>query len=84
MKNNPSIKIYVNKKQNRIMFKVKKGHYLVILTPETMKLLGSTESKIAKYKNGENVPYLEIAEVVLIHYNVVNNSCLQNPRVLYA
>ena len=74
VKNNPSIKIYVNKKQNRIMFKVKKGHYLVILTPETMKLLGSTESKIAKYKNGENVPYLEIAEVVLIHCNVVNNS----------
>ena len=56
------------------MFKVTKGHYLVILTPETMKLLGSTESKITKYKNGENVPHLEIAEVVLIHCNVVNNS----------
>ena len=49
-----------------------------------MKLLGSTKSKITKDKNGENVPYLEIAEVVLIHYNVVNNSCLQNSRVLYA
>ena len=39
-----------------------------------MKLLGSTKNKIAKDKNGENVPYLEITEVVLIHCNVVNNS----------
>ena len=49
-----------------------------------MKLLGSTKSKITKDKNGENVPYLEITEVVLIHCKVVNNSCLQNSRVLYA
>ena len=39
-----------------------------------MKLLGSTKSKITKDKNGEDVLYLEIAEVVLIHCNVVNNS----------
>ena len=48
-----------------------------------MKLLGSTKSKITKDKNGENVPYLEIAEVVLIHCNVVNNSYQQNSKVLY-
>ena len=48
-----------------------------------MKLLGSTKSKIAKNKNGENVPYLEIAEVILIHCNVVNNSHQQNSKVLY-
>ena len=48
-----------------------------------MKLLGSTKSKIAKNKNGENVPYLEIAEVILIHWTVVNNSHQQNSRVLY-
>ena len=48
-----------------------------------MKLLGSTKSKITKDKNGENVSYLEIAEVVLIHCNVVNNSYQQNSRVLY-
>ena len=48
-----------------------------------MKLLGSTKSKITKDKNGENVPYLEITEVVLIHCNVVNNSYQQNSRVLY-
>ena len=48
-----------------------------------MKLLGSTKSKITKDKNGENVPYLEITEVVLTHCNVVNNSHLQNSRVVY-
>ena len=43
---NPSIKIYVNKIENRITFKIKNGYYLELLTPETMKLLESTESKI--------------------------------------
>ena len=38
-----------------------------------MKLLGSTENKITKDKNGKNVPHLEIAEVVLVHCNMVNN-----------
>ena len=47
-----------------------------------MILLGSTKSKIAKDKNGENIPYLEIAELVLIHCNVVDNSYLQNSRIL--
>ena len=47
-----------------------------------MKLLGSTKSKIAKDKNNENVPYLEITEVALTHYNVVNNSYQQNSRAL--
>ena len=48
-----------------------------------MKLLGSTENKIAKDKNGENVPNLEITEVVLVHCNIVNNDYQQDPRVLY-
>ena len=64
-------------------FKIKTGYYLESLTPETMKLLGSTKSKITKDKNGENVTYLEITEVVLIHCNVVNTSYQQNWRVLY-
>ena len=38
-----------------------------------MKLIGSTENKINKDKNGENVPHLEITEVVLVHCNIVNN-----------
>ena len=48
-----------------------------------MKLLRSTKSKITNDENTENVPYLEITEVVLIHYNVINNSYQQNTRVLY-
>ena len=56
---NPSIKIYVNKIENRITFKIKTGYFLEVLAPETMKF-GSTENKIAKDKNGENVPHLEI------------------------
>ena len=48
-----------------------------------MKLLGNTKSNITKDKNGENVSYLEITEVVLIHCNVVNNSYQQKSRVLY-
>ena len=47
--------MYVNKIENRIIFKIKTGYYLELLTPETMKLIGSTENKITKDKNGENV-----------------------------
>ena len=48
-----------------------------------MKLLGSTESKITKNKNGENVPHLEIVELVLLHCNIVNNNYQQNSQILY-
>ena len=48
-----------------------------------MKLLGSTESKITGEKNVENVPHLEIVELVLIHCNIVNNHYQQNSRKLY-
>ena len=48
-----------------------------------MKLLGSTNSKIKKDENGENEPYLEITEVILINCNVVNNSYQQSSRVFY-
>ena len=51
--------------------------------PETMKLLGSTKSKITKDENGENVTCLEITEVVLIYCNIVNNDYQQDSRVLY-
>ena len=47
---NPSIRIYVNKIENRIAFKIKNGYYLELLTPETMKLLGSAENKIRTVK----------------------------------
>ena len=79
----PSVMIYVNKIEYRVTFKIKDGYSLELLTPETMKLLGSTENKITADKNGENVPHLEIAEVVLVHCHIVNNDYQQDSRVLY-
>ena len=80
---NPSIKIYVTKIEKRVTFKIKNGYYLELLTPEAMKLLGSTEIKITRDKNGESVLHLEILELVLIHCNFVNNNYQQNSRILY-
>ena len=51
--------------------------------PETMKLQRSTKSKITKDENKENIPHLEITEVVLIHCNIINNSYQQDSGVLY-
>ena len=56
----PSIQIYVKKIENRITFKLKNAYSLELLTKETIKLLGSTESKITKDKNGENIPHREL------------------------
>ena len=79
----PSVQIYVNKIENRVTFKIKNGYSLELLTPETMKLVGSTENKISKGKNGENVPHLEITEVVLVHCNIADNDYQQDSRVLH-
>ena len=65
------------------MFKIKDGYSLELLTPGTMKLLGSTKDKINKDKNGENVPHLEITEVVLVHCNIVNNDYQLDSRILH-
>ena len=73
--------ICVNEIENRIMFKIKTGCCLELLTPEIIKLLGSTKSKITKNKNGENVPHVEITEVILIHCNIVNNDYQKDSRV---
>ena len=67
---NPSIRIYINKIENRITFEIKTRYYLELLTPETKKLL---EKEITKDKNGKNVPHLEITEVLLLQCNIVNN-----------
>ena len=71
---NPPIQIYPNKIKNRIVFKIKTGCKLELLTPETMKLLGSAKKDVDKDKDGEDVPKLESVEVVLVHCNLVNNS----------
>ena len=81
--NAQSVQIYVNKIENRITFKIKDGYTLELLTPETMKLLGSAKNKRTKDKNGENVPHLEITEIVLVHCNIVNNDYQHDSIVLY-
>ena len=75
---NPQIKIYVTKIENTITFEVKTGYYLELLIPKTMKLFRSTKNKIMKDKNGENVPYLEINEVILstMLINEIQESCI--------
>ena len=83
IKNKLSVKIYINRAENRITFKIKNGYSLELLTKETMKLLGGTEIKITKDKKGENVPHLEITEVSLVHCNMVNKDYQQDLRVLY-
>ena len=77
------ILIYTNTINNRIVFKIKTGYKLELLSKERMKLLGSTKDIIDSDKNNENVPRLENVEVVLVHYNLVNNSCQQASRVLF-
>ena len=80
---NPSIQIYVNKTKNRITFKIKNGYSLELLTPETRKLLGSTENKITQDRNGKNVLHLDITEGLLVHCNIVNNEYQQDSCILY-
>ena len=83
MSDNPSIRMYVNKKENTITFKIKTGYYHELFMNETRKLLGCNYSKLKKDKAGENVPYLEITEVILVHCNIVSNDYQQDSRVLY-
>ena len=68
---NPPVQIYPNKIKNRIVFKIKTGYKLELLTPETMKLLGSTKKDVDKDKDGDIVPKLESVEVFLVHCNLV-------------
>ena len=63
--------------------KLKNRYSLELLTPEAMKLLGSAKNKITEDKNSENVPHLEITEILLLHCNIVNNDYLQDSRVRY-
>ena len=80
---NPPVQIYPNKIKNRIVFKIKTGYKLELLSSETMKLLGSTKKDVDQDKDGEDVPKLESVEVVLVHCNLVNNSYQQASKVLF-
>ena len=80
---NPSIQIYPNKIKNRIVFKIKTGYKLELLSPETMKLLGSTKKVVDKDKNGEIVPKLDSVEVVLVQCNLVKTGYQHTLKVLF-
>ena len=80
---NAPILIYTDTINNRIVFKIKSGYKLELLSKETMKLLGRTKETIDADKNSENVPKLENVEVVLVHCNLVNNAYQQHSRVLF-
>ena len=75
--------IYVNEINNRIVFKIKSGYKLELLSKEAMKLLGSSSDTIDGDKNSELVPKLESVDLVLVHCNLVNNSYQQVSKVLF-
>ena len=81
---NPPIQIYPNKIKNRIVFKIKTGYKLELLTPETMKLLGSAKKDVDSDKNSEDVPKLESVEVVLVHCNLVKNDYQHKSNALFS
>ena len=80
---NPPVQIYPNKIKNRIVFKIKTGYKLELLSLETMKLLGSTKKDVDQDKDGEDQPKLESVEVVLVHRNLVNKNYQQTLKVLF-
>ena len=80
---NPPVQIYPNKIKDMLVFKIKTGYKLLLLTPEpeTMRLLRSTKKDIDKNKDTENVPKLESVEVVLVHCNLVKNDYQHTSKV---
>ena len=77
------IRMYMNKIVNTIPYKIETRYYLKVLIPETINLLGSPKNIITKDKIGENVPNLEITEVVLVHCNIVKNDYQEDSWVLH-
>ena len=80
---NLPVQIYQNKIKNRIVFKIKNGYKVKLLTPETMRLLGSTKRGVDKDKDDENVPKLESAEVALVQCNLTKNDYQYTSKVLF-
>ena len=79
---NSPIKVYVNNMKNRIVFQIKTGYQLGLLTDETIKLLRDGPI-IDKDRNSSNIPKLEVVTPVLIHCNIVQNSYQLASKVLY-
>ena len=79
----PPIHVYINRINNRLVFKINDGYNLELQTPETMKLFGSTTKSTDKTKNGKNVASLKRVKVVLVQCNLVDNQYQQKSEVLY-
>ena len=74
----------MNMINNRLVFKIINGYKLELQTTETLKLFGSTKKVIEKKKkNGESLPSLQVAEVFLVLYNLVDNEHQQKFKALY-
>ena len=73
----------MNMINNRLVFKIINGYKLELQTTETLKLFGTTKKVIEKKKNGESLPSLQVVEVFLVLYNLVNNEYQQKSEVLY-
>ena len=72
----------MNRIKKRIVFKIKTGYKLELLTPKTMKLLGSTKKICDEAKDSRNVPKLESVKVVLVHCKLVKNDYQHISKVL--
>ena len=72
----------MNKIKNKIIFKIKTGYKLELLTEETMQLIGSSKKDTDQNKDGEIVPKLETVEVILVHTNLISNNYRQASKVL--
>ena len=83
MTENRPVQIYPNHIKSRIVFKIKKGYKFELLTPETIRLLGSTKKDGEKDKDVKNVPKLESVEVNLVHCNFIKNDCQHTSKVLF-
>ena len=83
MPENLPVQIYPNKIKNRIVLKIKTVYKLELVTPETMKLLGTTKKDVDKDENGEHLSKLESVEVALVHCNLVKNDYQHTSKVLF-
>ena len=77
------MQIYANKVKNKTVFEIKRSHKLELSFPKTMRLLGSAKEDKDHDKDEEDVPRLESAEVVLVHYNLVSNNYQQASKVIF-
>ena len=68
----------MNKIKNRIVFRIKTGYKVELLSPETIKIITKYKKDIDQDKDGEYVPKLESVEVVLVHFILVNNNYQQS------